>query len=264
MDLGLKDARVIITGGASHIGRAIVLGLAAEGAAIAIIDRDVAQAERTAEAARAGGAAAAHVVGADLTDHGAADAATGQAMDLLGGVDVLLTNVGSNRPAFFLDTPPESWDHLLHLNLSSCMSCVRAVLPAMQAQGHGAIVATASTAAFGEPRQGVYAAAKAGVVAFIRTIAQEYGRYGIRANLVAPGLVLPEGDAEAMGELSLWHDRDAVMNDDQVTYVKRNTPLRRLSRTGDIARSVIFLASDVAARQLTGQMLTVSGGFAMR
>lgn len=263
MDLGLRGAKVVITGGASHIGRAIVLGLAGEGAAIAVIDKDLPQAERTAAEARRTGAASVAVVAADLTEHQAADAATHEAMAALGGVDVLLTNVGSNRPAFFLDTPPESWDHLLHLNLSACMSCVRAALPAMQAQGRGAIVATASTAAFGEPRQGVYAAAKAGVVAFIRTIALEYGRYGIRANLVAPGLVLPEDEA-AMGELSLWHNREAVMNDAQVDYVRKNTPLRRLSRTDDIANSVLFLASDRAARQLTGQMLTVSGGFAMR
>lgn len=263
MDLGLKDSRVIITGGASHIGRAIVLALAAEGAAIAIIDNDAPQAERTADLARDKGAASVHVIGADLTTHQAADTATHDAMEQLGGIDVLLTNVGSNTPAFFLDTPPESWDRLLHLNLSSCMWCMRAVLPEMQRQGHGSLVATASTAAHGEPRQGVYGAAKAGVVSIIRTVAQEYGRYGIRANLVAPGLVVPEDDAD-LGENSLWQMREAVMNDDQIAYVKRNTPMRRLSRPEDIANSVLFLASDRVAAQLTGQMLTVSGGFAMR
>jgi 2-hydroxycyclohexanecarboxyl-CoA dehydrogenase len=263
MELGLADKAVIVTGGASHIGRAIVLGFAAEGARIAIIDRDTGQAGRTADAARARGAPLVRVIGADLTDHHEADRACREAIGDLGGIDVLAANVGGNRPQFFLETPPESWDHLLHLNLSAAMSCVRAVLPAMMRQGGGSIVATASTAAFGEPRQSVYAAAKAGVVAFIRTIALEYGRYGVRANLVAPGLVLPE-EGEELGAESIWRDRASIMNDEQVAYVVKNTPLRRLSTPDDIARAVLFLASDLTGRQLTGQMLTVSGGFAMR
>jgi NAD(P)-dependent dehydrogenase (short-subunit alcohol dehydrogenase family) len=263
VDLALRDQAVIVTGGGSNIGRAIVLGFARERARIVIIDRDVAQSERTAGRARAIGAAFVEVVEADLASHDAADAACRRAMDLLGGVDVLVANVGGNRPNFFLETPPESWDDLLHLNLSATMSCARAVLPAMMAKRGGSIVATASTAAFGEPRQGVYAAAKAGVVAFVRTLALEYGRYGVRANLVAPGLVIPD-DPDTIGEQSLWQDRQSIMNDAQVEYVLRNTPLRRLSEAADIANAVLFLASNATGRQLTGQMLTVSGGFAMR
>jgi 2-hydroxycyclohexanecarboxyl-CoA dehydrogenase len=263
MDLGLKDKAVVVTGGASHIGQAIVFAFAGEGARLAIIDKDTAQAQRTAADAKNRGAPFATVVTADLTDHDAADKACQRAMQQLEGIDVLVANVGANWPKFFLETPPETWDHLLHLNLSAAMSCVRAMLPRMIEQRRGAIVATASTAAFGEPRQSVYAAAKAGVVAFIKTIALEYGRYGIRANLVAPGLVLP-GEGEELGDASIWRDRNSIMNEAQTEYVVRNTPLRRLSTPEDIARSVLFLASDETARQLTGQMLTVSGGFAMR
>jgi 2-hydroxycyclohexanecarboxyl-CoA dehydrogenase len=263
MDLGLKGKAIIVTGGASHIGQAIVFAFAGEGARLAIIDKDAAQAERTAANARTRGASFAGVVSADLTEHSAADEACQHAMQLLGGIDILAANVGANWPKFFLETPPDTWDHLLHLNLGATMSCVRAVLPRMIEQQRGSIVATASTAAFGEPRQSVYAAAKAGVVAFIKTIALEYGRYGIRANLVAPGLVLP-GETEQLGAESIWRDRDAIMNNAQTEYVVRNTPLRRLSKPEDIAKSVLFLASDETGRQLTGQMLTVSGGFAMR
>jgi len=263
MDLGLKDRRVIVTGGASHIGQAIVFAFADEGARLAILDKDTAQAERTAVQAKRRGAPFATVVSADLTDHREADSACQGAMQELGGVDVLAANVGANWPRFFLETPPENWDHLLHLNLSAAMSCVRAVLPRMIEQRRGSIVATASTAAFGEPRQSVYAAAKAGVIAFMKTIALEYGRYGIRANLVAPGLVLPK-EKEELGAESIWRDRNSIMNDAQTEYVVRNTPLRRLSRPEDIAKSVLFLASEETGRQLTGQMLTVSGGFAMR
>lgn len=263
MDLGLSDKRVVITGGASHIGRAIVLRLAGEGARIAIVDRDVDQARRTAAEAERVGGRAAHVVQADVSDKDRAEAACAEAMTALGGVDVLITNVGFNHPDFFLNTPPESWDELIAVNLTAVMAATRAVLPAMVAQGGGAIVSTASTAAFGEPRQGVYAAAKAGVVAFIRTIALEYGRHGVRANLVAPGLTLPD-DPETLGDQSLWRDRQSIMNDDQVAYVTRNTPLRRLPKAQDIANAAAFLASNDVAGLITGQLITVAGGFAMR
>ena len=262
MELELRGKAAIVTGGASNIGRAIVHALAEEGAHVAILDRDVPRADATAEEARARGAASARVLDVDLLDRDASRDAMSAAIGALGGVDVFIANVGANKPAFFLDTPEESWTELVELNLISCMTCTRAVLPRMIAQRRGAIVATASTAAFGEPRQSVYAGAKAGVIGFVRTIAQEYGRYGIRANLVAPGLVVPQ--REAIGAGSLWQDRAAVMNDAQIDYVRKGTPLRRLSTAEDIARSVVFLASERAARQLTGQLITVAGGFAMR
>jgi NAD(P)-dependent dehydrogenase (short-subunit alcohol dehydrogenase family) len=262
VELGLGGARAIVTGGGSNIGRAIVHELAGEGAHVAILDRDAARSEATAEEARSLGAASARVLAVDLLDRAASRDAVAAAIGALGGVDVLVANVGTNKPAFFLDTPEESWTDLIELNLMSCMTCTRAVLPRMVEQGSGALVAIASTAAFGEPRQSVYAGAKAGVIGFVRSVAQEYGRYGIRANLVAPGLVVPE--RSAIGTGSLWQDRAAVMNDAQVAYVERGTPLRRLSTARDVALSVAFLASERAARQLTGQLVTVAGGFAMR
>jgi 2-hydroxycyclohexanecarboxyl-CoA dehydrogenase len=261
MDLELKGARVIITGGASHIGQAIVFGLADEGAAIVIVDHDTVQAKATAEAALRRGAKSATFVEADLTVDGAAESACQQAIELLHGVDNLIANAGANRPDFFLKLDPAGWRKTIDLNLTAVMGATRAVLPYMMDHGGGSIVATASTAAFGEPRQSVYAAAKAGVVAFMRTIAQEYGRHGVRANMVAPGFTLPEGE---VGPKSLWNDRDNIMNDVQTDYVIKATPLRRLSKAEDIAQSVIFLSSPRVSRQITGQLITVSGGFAMR
>ena len=263
MDLGLTDKRVVVTGGASHIVQSIVFQLAGEGAQIAVIDRDVDQADRTAvEASRRSGRAV-HVVGADVGGKAVAEAVCTDAIARLGGVDVLITNVGYKHPEFFLKTPPQSWDALIAVNLVAVMACVRAALPSMVEQGHGAVVSTASTAAFGEPRQGIYAAAKAGVVAFIRTIALGYGRHGVRANLVAPGLTLPDA-AAVVGDQSLWRNRHSVMNDAKVDCVVMNTPLRRLPKSQDIANVVAFLASDSAARLIAGQLITVAGGFAMR
>ena len=104
-----------------------------------------------------------------------------------------------------------------------------------------------------------YGAMKAGVLAFTRTIAKEYGRYGIRANAVAPGLVIPP--AEAIGEGSLW-SIDIGMGPKEIQNIEAGIPLRRRSEAVDIAWSVLFLASQ-RARQLTGQVVSVSGGFQM-
>jgi 2-hydroxycyclohexanecarboxyl-CoA dehydrogenase len=262
METGLAGTGVLVVGGASHIGRAIVHAFAHEGVRLAIVDFDKERAETTAAEARRLGAADVAVFVADVTDHVAATRACLEADARLGGAAVLVTNVGGHQPNFFLDYPPEQWAHVLNLNLTSCMSCVSAVLPGMVERRRGAIVSTVSTASFGEPRQSVYGAAKAGVTAFIRTIALEYGRYGVRANLVSPGLVLPE-NSEGLGAKSIWHNQENVMNEAQVEYVVRNTPLRRLSTPEDIANSVVFLASE-QSRQLTGQHLVVSGGFARR
>src|SRR5581483_9679506 len=96
MELGLEHKAVVVTGGASHIGQAIVFGFAAERARIAIVDKDLAQARRTADEARRRGAALAEVVGADLTDSAAAEQACARAMDALGGIEILAANVGAN------------------------------------------------------------------------------------------------------------------------------------------------------------------------
>jgi NAD(P)-dependent dehydrogenase (short-subunit alcohol dehydrogenase family) len=259
VELELGGKGIVVTGGASHIGRAIVHALARERARIVILDIDGDQAGRTAAEALELGAPEATVLAVDLGRHDEATEATAEADQRLGGTDVLVANVGWNEPNFFLDYPPEQWSKIVDINLTSCMSCVRALLPGMIERQGGTIVATTSGAAFGEPRNSVYAAAKAGLIAFVRTIAYEYGRYGIRANCVAPGLVLPDGTAE-LGAASVWHQQRAVVNDVHVQNTLKATPLRRLTKPEDIADSVVFLASQ-RSRQLTAQTLIVSGGW---
>jgi NAD(P)-dependent dehydrogenase (short-subunit alcohol dehydrogenase family) len=117
MDLGLTDKRVVITGGASHIGQSIVFQLAGEGAQIAIIDRDVDQAGRAAVESRRRRCRALHVASAGVGDKAVAEAARTDAIARLGGVDVLITNVGYNHPEFFLSTAPQSGDGLIAVNL---------------------------------------------------------------------------------------------------------------------------------------------------
>jgi NAD(P)-dependent dehydrogenase (short-subunit alcohol dehydrogenase family) len=216
-------------------------------------------AQRTAkEIEAAGGRATPYSV--DLTDVDGTAAATRSVEADLGPVAVLVNNVGWNGTAeFFLDLGPERWDQAYRLNMLPALNATRAALPAMVERRDGAVVSISSDAGFGEFRMADYGAMKAGVMAFMRTIAKEYGRYGIRANTVCPGLVIPEPDA--IGELSLWQT-DTKMGESQIRNIESGIPLRRRSEAVDIAWTVVFLAS-AQARQLTGQVLSVSGGFAM-
>jgi len=133
----------------------------------------------------------------------------------------------------------------------------------MTEQRRGAIVSISSDASRqGEAREAVYAAMKAGVNAFMKTIAKENGRVGIRANVVCPGVTIPEDDEE-VGDNSMWRDREAMFSDEQLEKVARALPLRKLGRPRDVANAVVFLASDAVAGHITGQVLSVSGGYSM-
>jgi 2-hydroxycyclohexanecarboxyl-CoA dehydrogenase len=259
MDLGLDGRVVIVTGGASNIGRAISQEFAREGAVVAVFDRDEAMARRTVgDITDAGGRATAYPV--DLTDVEATAAATTAVEADLGPVAVLVNNVGWNGTAeFFLDLTPQRWDQAYRLNFFPTLNATHAVLPGMVERRDGVVVNISSDAGFGEFRMADYGGMKAAVMSFTRTLAKEYGRFGIRANSVCPGLVIPEEGT--IGEHSLWQT-DTKMGESQIRNIESGIPLRRRSQAVDIAWSVLFLAS-AQARQLTGQVLSVSGGFAM-
>lgn len=259
MDLGFAGKVVVVTGGASNIGRAIAREFAREGAIVAILDRDLQQAEKTAaEIGAAGFTAKAYQL--DVTDTEATGVVVKTVEDQLGPIATLVNNVGWNGKAeFFLGLTPDRWQKAFQLNLFSTFNVTQPVLARMVERRAGAIVSIASDAAFGEYRMADYGAMKAGVLAFTRTIAKEYGRYGIRANAVAPGLVIPA--AEDIGDGSLWKT-DIGMGPKEIQNIESGIPLRRRSEAIDIAWSVLFLASE-RARQLTGQVVSVSGGFQM-
>lgn len=264
MDLGLKDARVLITGGASNIGRGIVHAFAAEGSRIVLADVDGEQADRVAAEAAERGAAAVEVVAGDLTVEGEAQRAADRAVGAWDGIDVLVNNAGWSVPGFIAkNTDRANWQKTVEINFFTAIAATQAVLPAMREQGQGSIVFIASESAFGQIRQGVYGATKAAVVALARTTAREHGRHGIRSNIVCPGLVVPEGP-EAVGSKSLWAvGKDNVFNDDQAQYLLKDTPLGRLTSAEDVANAVLFLASERMSRQVTGQLFSVSGGYTM-
>lgn len=264
MDLDLGGARVLVTGGAANIGRGIVHGFAAEGARVMIADRDEAQAQRVRDEALARGAADVLVSVEDLVESGAAQRVVDSMREAWAGVDVLINNAGVSVPNFLLDdVDREVWQRHVDVNLYASIASTQAVLPTMKEQGHGSVVFISSDAAFGQMRQAVYGATKAAQVALARTVAKEFGRDGIRSNVVCPGLVVPEGP-EAIGVESLWTGEEgAVFTEAQRDSILRTLPLRRLTTAEDIAHTVVFLSSDRCSRQTTGQLLSVSGGFVM-
>ncbi len=264
MDLRLRDARVLVTGGASNIGRGIVHGFAAEGARVAVCDVDQAQAEKVRAEAHARGATACEVIAQDLTLDGAGRRVVAEVTRLWGGIDALVNNAGWSAPRFFADDVDRGrWQRTVEINLFAAIDCTQAAIAAMREASGGSVVFIASDAAFGEIRQGVYGATKAGLIALARTVAKEHGRHGIRSNVVCPGLVLPDG-ADAVGAASLWSvGQDAIFTDDQIESLRKGIPLRRLTTAEDVANAVVWVSSDAAARQVTGQVFSVSGGYAM-
>ena len=263
MDLELKGKSVIVTGGGSNIGRSIVLGFAAEGANITIGDIDLEQAQRTAELALASGASAAQVVKTDVTQLDQVQAMFKAAVDSFGGVDVLVNNVGWDQLMFFTQTKPDFWRKIIDINYVGVLNCTKTALDLMIPRNTGAIVSISSDASRqGEPREAVYGGVKAAVNSFMKTIAKENGRYGIRCNVVCPGVTIPSSTDE-VGGTSMWVDVGTMFTPEQLDKVTRSLPLRKVGRPQDIANAVVFLASAKVAGHVTGQVLSVSGGYSM-
>ncbi len=264
MDLNLAGKSVIVTGGGSNIGRAISLAFAREGVNLVIADVDEAQARKTATEAERFGAKAVLVRRTDVTKWDDVRAMVAAVDGRFGRADVLVNNVGWTRDALFVEKAREEWEREVQLNLWGMIHCTRAVLEGMIARRGGAVVSIGSDAGrMGEFREGVYAACKAGVIALSKSIAREVGKYGIRLNVVCPGTTMPASDDEigaesmwAAGELRAWNTPEMRAR------IAKAYPLRRVGQADDVARAVVFLASD-AASFVTGQTLSVSGGYTM-
>ena len=264
MDLGLAEARVVVTGGASNIGRGIVHAFAEEGARIVISDIDGPQAEKVRAEALEKGASAVELAISDLTEPDGAETAINTAAQRWGGIDALVNNAGWSVPGFIAtDTDRDKWQRTIEINLFTAIAATQAAIGPMREGGGGSIVFIASDAAFGQIRQGVYGASKAAMVALARTTAREHGRHGIRSNIVCPGLVIPDGP-NAVGAASLWSvGQDNIFNTDQIDYMIKDTPMRRLTTAADVGRAVVWFSSEFGARQVTGQLISVSGGYTM-
>jgi 2-hydroxycyclohexanecarboxyl-CoA dehydrogenase len=249
------ESRVaLVTGAASGIGRAIAIALAEDGCAVAVADlQEDAGGEVAREAQGAGGQALA--VRIDVTDEASVATAVGQATEALGPIAVLVNCAGWDELRPFLETDEAFWRKVIAINYEGCLRVTHAVLGGMAERGYGRIVSIASDAArVGSSGEAVYAGAKAGVVAFSKTIAREHARDGVTANVVCPG---PTETALLQGMAEQAPDSERL-----VTALSRAVPMRRLGQPQDAAAAVAFLASERAG-YITGQTLSVSGGLTM-
>ena len=259
MDLGLSGRVVIVTGGASNLGRAITLGFAGEGARVLIADVDDEQAKKVEAEAPSGTIVARHT---DVTDWESVSATLDFAERSMGGVDVLVNCAGWTIDRLFIEKPRSEWEREIAIDTWGFINCVRAVLDPMIKRGYGRIVSIGSDAGrIGEWREAVYSGTKASVIAMSKAIAREVGKHGITLNVVCPGLV--PGSAETSGRESMWSsDQAKVFTPEVREKAAKAYPMRRLGTAEDVVPAVLLLASDRAS-YITGQTLSVSGGYTM-
>jgi len=237
---------ILVTGGSRGIGRAIALAFSSPGDAVAVNyrnDHDAAS-ETVAEIRRHG--AEAESFQADVADLEQVRSMTDAVVSRFGRIDVLVNNAGGNRDGFLAMMSPDDWNSVIDVNLKGVFHCCKAVTRLMMAERRGTIVNVSSLSGItGLPGQTNYAAAKGGVNAFTRALAQELAPFGIRVNAVAPGLVET--------------DLVSSMSPERRENLLRNIPMRRMGTPGEVAAVVRFLASDDAS-YLTGEIIKVTGG----
>jgi len=241
----LSGRRAVVTGAASGIGRAIAARYAEEGARLVTLDLD-------ADAPSDGEAVAGHL-SVDVTDAAGVAGAIGDAVGLLGGLDVVVNNAGIPMTGTVRDLGEEDWHRAIDTDLTSVFLVSRAAWPHLEAAGGGAIVNTASIAGMvGTAGQAAYATAKAGVVMLTKCMALDGAATGVRVNAVSPGFV-------ATPMLERWLQGQDDPSAARAGVVAMH-PLGRLGEPADIADAFVYLASD-EARWVTGTILTVDGGF---
>lgn len=243
----LNKASVFVTGGASGIGAALVDGLLAQGARVALIDRADAAglgAEMTAKHGRAPLA-----LRDDVTDTAALQAAIATAAETHGPVTVLINNAADDRRHTLAETTPELWDALMAVNLKAYVFACQAVAPGMRDAGGGAIVNFSSTSyMMGMAGMPAYTSANAAITGLTRSLARELGPDNIRVNAIAPGWVLTPK------QLDLWATPESL-----AAHLDRQC-LKRHLEPADMVAPVLFLASD-ASGMMTGQCMPVDGGY---
>lgn len=245
MSARLTGRRILVTGAASGMGREIARLFAAEGAALALLDRNAAGA---AEVATELGAAA-H--GCDVADRAEVDRAVSAASEALGGLDGVVNAAGVLDIVPFADLAPDSWDRMLAVNLTGPFNVVKAALPFLQAATRATIVNIASVSAL-MPMAGTtgYSASKAGLAMFTKALAFDLGP-NIRANSICPGVIKTEMTRY------LWE------NPEHTARAEDRVALKRLGEPGDVARAALFFSTEDSGFT-TGTELPVDGGFSWR
>jgi 2-hydroxycyclohexanecarboxyl-CoA dehydrogenase len=247
------ERTALVTGGGRGIGRAIAMALAGDARRVAVADIDEDGAEETASMiADAGGRA--HAVRLDVTDGDSVRSGMEESRARLGPIEILVNNAGWDELVPFLETDEPFWDRVIEINFKGCLRLTRDALPSMVEAGWGRIVNIGSDAGrVGSSLESVYSGAKAGVIAFTKTVAREVARSGVTANSVCPGPTrTPLLERMAAGD----------EGEKLIASLERAVPMRRLGEPEDVGAAVAFLASERAG-YITGQTLSVSGGLTM-
>ena len=241
----------IVTGAARGIGAATAKRLAAEGHAVGVLDLDEAScADTVAAITEAGGRAIA--VGVDVAKADQVEAAVQRVADELGGPTILVNNAGITRDNLLFKMTEQDWDSVMDVHLRGSFLMTRATQKHMTEAKYGRIVNLSSTSAQGNRGQVNYAAAKAGLQGFTKTLAIELGKFGVTANAVAPGFIQTE-------MTKMTAERMGVSFEDFITHSASQIPVQRVGQPEDIASTIAFLTSEEAGF-VSGQVIYVAGG----
>ena len=248
--MGLLNGKTaLITGAARGIGKAIALKFAAEGANIAFTDLQIDENGKATETEIAALGVKCKGYASNAADFGQSAEVVKQVKEEFGSIDILVNNAGISKDGLMLRMTEAQWDAVVGVNLKSAFNFIHACVPVMMRQRGGSIINMASVVGVhGNAGQANYAASKAGMIALAKSVAQEMGPKGIRANAIAPGFI----DTAMTQELSEEIRKEWVSK----------IPLRRGGQTEDIANTALFLASDLSS-YISGQVLQVDGGMNM-
>ena len=245
----LEGKTALITGAARGIGKAIALKFASEGANIAFTDLVIDENGQATEAEIAALGVKVKGYASNAADFAQTEAVVAQVKEEFGSIDILVNNAGITKDGLMLRMTEQQWDAVIAVNLKSAFNFIHACVPVMMRQRGGSIINMASVVGVhGNAGQANYAASKAGLIALAKSVAQEIGPKGIRANAIAPGFI----------ETAMT----AALPDSVREEWKKKIPLRRGGQVEDIANVATFLASDMSS-YVSGQVIQVDGGMNM-
>jgi len=262
----LKGKVAVVTGSGSGLGKATAILFAREGAKVVVADISQRRAEAVAQEINGSSRKKkAFAVRVDVAKKDEVEALVATARKRFGPINILVNNAGIAQIKNFLDISPEEWQRMLDIHMKGTFLCSQAVISDMISAGWGRIINTASVAGMeGGPQNAHYAAAKAAIIGFSRSLALEFARSGITVNAVAPGLIdnivqAVQGAAEGS---TVAGNISSSKAEQVINFFLRRIPMRKLGTPEDIAYAHLYLASDEAS-YVTGQVLSPNGGYVL-